>query len=84
MNKDSLFRCVQRARKSVAADGDLSAENRWTLGCATHAHPAVFALGITVRTESEWATLDTFDMYSPAHDHPRSLAEVRRWFDSAG
>jgi hypothetical protein len=32
----------------------------------------------------QWAILDTFDMYSPAHDHPQSLAEVRRWFTSAG
>jgi SAM-dependent methyltransferase len=32
----------------------------------------------------EWAILDTFDMYSPAHDHPRSIAEVRRWFETAG
>lgn len=32
----------------------------------------------------EWAILDTFDMYSPAHDHPQSLATVRHWFKSAG
>ncbi|MBR0713073.1 class I SAM-dependent methyltransferase [Bradyrhizobium liaoningense] len=31
-----------------------------------------------------WAVLDTFDMYSPAHDHPQTLAEVKRWFDKAG
>ncbi|MBN8507209.1 MAG: hypothetical protein J0L57_01210 [Burkholderiales bacterium] len=23
-------------------------------------------------------------MYSPKHDHPQSLATVRRWFESAG
>lgn len=28
-----------------------------------------------------YADLDTFDMYSPAHDHPRSLAAVRGWFE---
>lgn len=32
----------------------------------------------------EWAILDTFDMYSPAHDHPQSLNTVKRWFDEAG
>ncbi len=32
----------------------------------------------------EWAILDTFDMYSPAHDHPRSIPQVRRWFADAG
>ena len=32
----------------------------------------------------EWAILDTFDMYSPAHDHPQRMATVSRWFTSAG
>ena len=32
----------------------------------------------------EWAILDTFDMYSPAHDHPQSLETVEGWFHDAG
>jgi SAM-dependent methyltransferase len=32
----------------------------------------------------EWAILDTFDMYSPAHDHPQSLETVKGWFREAG
>ncbi|HKR66329.1 MAG TPA: methyltransferase domain-containing protein [Thermoanaerobaculia bacterium] len=32
----------------------------------------------------EWAVLDTFDMFSPAHDHPQSAATLRRWLDEAG
>ena len=32
----------------------------------------------------EWAILDTFDMYSPAHDHPQRLTSVSRWFKSTG
>lgn len=32
----------------------------------------------------EWVVLDTFDMYSPAHDHPQRFATVRRWMESAG
>lgn len=32
----------------------------------------------------EWTILDTFDMYSPAHDHPQTLTTVRRWFVDAG
>lgn len=31
-----------------------------------------------------WAILDTFDMYSPAHDHPQRVSTVSRWFTSAG
>lgn len=32
----------------------------------------------------QWAILDTFDMYSPAHDHPQSISTVARWFNEAG
>lgn len=41
-------------------------------------------LGLTPELNREWAILDTFDMYSPAHDHPQSIAAVQRWFKSAG
>ncbi len=32
----------------------------------------------------ELSLLDTFDMLSPAHDHPRTLGAVRRWLERAG
>lgn len=32
----------------------------------------------------EWAILDTFDMYSPQHDHPQTITTVRRWFSETG
>lgn len=41
-------------------------------------------LGLPPELNRQWAILDTFDMYSPAHDHPQSLADVRHWFESAG
>jgi len=41
-------------------------------------------LGLSDKLNREWAILDTFDMYSPAHDHPRSLVVVRGWFERAG
>lgn len=41
-------------------------------------------LGLPQDVAREWAILDTFDMYSPAHDHPQTLATVRRWFNDAG
>lgn len=42
------------------------------------------SLGLSPELARQWAVLDTFDMYSPAHDHPQSLAAVRSWFDAAG
>jgi len=35
-------------------------------------------LGLPPDLNREWAILDTFDMYSAAHDHPQSLATMRR------
>ncbi|HEV7764281.1 MAG TPA: methyltransferase domain-containing protein [Thermoanaerobaculia bacterium] len=32
----------------------------------------------------QWAVLDTFDMLSPAHDHPQSAATMRGWGVAAG
>lgn len=32
----------------------------------------------------EWAILDTFDMYSPEHDHPQRRSTVDRWFREEG
>jgi ubiquinone/menaquinone biosynthesis C-methylase UbiE len=32
----------------------------------------------------EWVVLDTFDMFSPAHDHPQRLQTVVNWFQEFG
>jgi SAM-dependent methyltransferase len=32
----------------------------------------------------EWAVLDTFDMFSPAHDHPRRVQTVAEMFERNG
>ncbi|MES2147327.1 MAG: class I SAM-dependent methyltransferase [Pseudomonadota bacterium] len=32
----------------------------------------------------EWSVLDTFDQYSPEHDHPQRIADVAAMFERAG
>jgi SAM-dependent methyltransferase len=32
----------------------------------------------------EWVVLDTFDMYSPEHDHPQRIETVKGWFEKHG
>ncbi len=39
---------------------------------------------LTREQHREWATLDTFDMLAPAHDHPQTAASVRAWLTEAG
>jgi SAM-dependent methyltransferase len=41
-------------------------------------------LGLPAGLNREWAILDTYDMYAPAHDHPQSSDTVRRWYRDAG
>jgi hypothetical protein len=41
-------------------------------------------LGLPPDLNREWAILDTFDMYSAVHDHPQSLATMRRCFKEVG
>lgn len=40
-----------------------------------------YSFPFTKQQNIEWATLDTFDMFSPEHDHPRSLEEVGEWLE---
>jgi SAM-dependent methyltransferase/uncharacterized protein YbaR (Trm112 family) len=41
-------------------------------------------LGLSDALNKQWAILDTFDMYSPAHDHPQSESTVVAWFKEVG
>jgi len=41
-------------------------------------------LGLAPEINEDWAILDTFDMYSPAHDHPQRISTVNGWFASEG
>ncbi len=41
-------------------------------------------LGLSKEINKQWAILDTFDMYSPAHDHPQSMKTICKWFKEAG
>lgn len=41
-------------------------------------------LGLPTRLNEQWALLDTFDMYSPMHDHPQTQDALRRWYVDCG
>ena len=41
-------------------------------------------LGLDSKLNNEWSILDTFDMYSPQYDQPKSLSEVKKWFTNLG
>jgi len=43
-----------------------------------------FPSNLTPEQLKEWAILDTFDMFSPEHDHPQRISTVAKWFREAG
>ena len=40
--------------------------------------------GLTAKELKEWVILDTFDMFSPAHDHPQEIETVKGWVENSG
>jgi SAM-dependent methyltransferase len=84
MKKDLLFRLIERAVGALLPSAIFMRRfgGRW----ATRLIPILqySQWGLPSDLNREWAILDTFDMYSPAHDHPRTLTQVRRWFETAG
>jgi ubiquinone/menaquinone biosynthesis C-methylase UbiE len=43
-----------------------------------------FPKSLTKAQVREWAILDTFDQYSPEHDHPQRIADVVKMFERHG
>jgi SAM-dependent methyltransferase len=41
-------------------------------------------LGLAPEINEQWAILDTFDMYAPAHDHPQTQQTLKQWFKETG
>lgn len=84
MDKERLYRRIERLTPPLVP---VAAFLRSKLGrfggrllpIIQYAH-----LGLDKELNTQWAILDTFDMYSPAHDHPQSIPTLRRWFTEAG
>ncbi len=60
------------------------------LGALTRFIPIIDIYGtlpyqsLTKAELKEWAILDTFDQYSPQHDHPQKLSTVTQWVKNNG
>ena len=84
MNKERLHRLVDRLTPPLVP---LSAVLYRMLGrTGSRLLPIVQYdhLGLPPALNRDWAVLDTFDMYAPAHDHPQTLGTVRQWYREAG
>jgi SAM-dependent methyltransferase len=84
MPRDVLFRWVDRAVRALLPIAILLRRIGGRFGARLMPIVEYSYLRFPFELNREWAILDTFDMYAPAHDHPRTLTEVRQWFETAG
>jgi SAM-dependent methyltransferase len=84
MPKRALFRLVQGMVALLLRPAIVA--RRWFGRAGARLFPILHYshLGLPLELNRAWAVLDTFDMYAPAHDHPQSLAEMRRWCEECG
>ena len=84
MRKESLYRLIEVVTPPLVPLARLLRRIAGRLGARLVPIVEYSHLGLSRDLNVQWAILDTFDMYSPAHDHPQSLESVTRWFREAG
>ena len=84
MRKETLYRVIEAVTPPLVPVARLLRRLAGRLGARLVPIVEYSHLGLPAELNLQWAILDTFDMYSPAHDHPQSLASVTRWFREAG
>lgn len=86
MPHDRLLRLIERnvdwlsAVYSFLRRIGLGAFNRFLPICEIAGFPST----LSPAERREWTILDTFDQYSPEHDHPQRIAEVAKMFERHG
>lgn len=83
IRKEALYRIVDRVTPPLVPVARLLRRIAGRAGARLVPIVEYSHLGLPRDLNVEWAILDTFDMYSPAHDHPQSLDTVTRWFREA-
>ncbi|HEV8693289.1 MAG TPA: methyltransferase domain-containing protein [Lysobacter sp.] len=84
MRKETLYRVIEAITPPLVPVAKLLRRVAGRLGARLVPIVEYSHLGLSPELNVQWAILDTFDMYSPAHDHPQSLDTVTRWFKDAG
>jgi SAM-dependent methyltransferase len=84
MRKETLYALIQRATPPLVPLARMLRRLAGRAGARLVPIVEYSHLSLTRDVNLQWAVLDTFDMYAPAHDHPQSLRTVERWFREAG
>ena len=84
MKKEQLYKIVSKAVPVLLPATSLLSKLSGRAGARLSPILDYSHLGLPSELNTQWAILDTFDMYSPAHDHPQTVKTIRRWFNEAG
>ncbi|MFH1902561.1 MAG: methyltransferase domain-containing protein [Candidatus Omnitrophota bacterium] len=84
MDKESLYRIVSAIIPHLIPLVAALRRNFGRVGCRIVPIVEYSHLKLSPEINKEWATLDTFDMYSPTYDHPQRISTVNKWFVSTG
>jgi SAM-dependent methyltransferase len=84
MNSERLYRLIERVTPALLPISNFLYRLLGRVGLRILPIVHYPELDLSPELSLRWAILDTFDMYSPAHDHPQTISAVRGWFESAG
>jgi SAM-dependent methyltransferase len=88
MARRKLYRLIERAVPVLLpvslALGRTPVIGRQMVRLVPVNNPEMTLRGLSPEVLRQWATLDTFDWFSPAYDSPQTLRTLRRWFSEAG
>jgi SAM-dependent methyltransferase/uncharacterized protein YbaR (Trm112 family) len=84
MDQRTLYRLVERTAPALVPATAALRRGLGRVGARLMPILEYSHLGLSDELNRQWAVLDTFDMYSPVHDHPKTSAEVASWFHDAG
>jgi len=84
MNKERLYRIISAAVPVLLPVSIFLRKVAGRIGVRLLPIAEYSNLGLDYELNKQWSILDTFDIFSPAHDHPQSINTVRRWFEEAG
>ena len=84
MNDEKLYGMIARVTPGLKPISDFLYRILGAVGLRLVPIANYPMLGLSQEQSLSWAILDTFDMYSPKHDHPQTIAVVRSWFKEAG
>lgn len=84
MNQELLYRTISIIVPLLLPLGIILQKLAGRFGARLVPISVYSGLGLPYDLHKQWSILDTFDMYSPAHDHPQSLETIKKWFEEAG